>query len=150
LGFWLRLPSTLESRLTSVCVCLVSVSPLGPGFFRIVPTGLHFQYAFRGSLLGSFEPRRRPWGRSAYECRAFLPSSAPRRRPGCCLCRYKQGDPRCLRLFGAQLLRYRGPGVEFPLLFPELPRGDDERKKKGQGQKMEWYIKQGKRIGSNM
>jgi hypothetical protein len=40
--------------------------------------------------------------------------------------------------------------VEFPLLFPELPRGDDERNKKGQGQKMEWYIKQGKRIGSNM
>jgi hypothetical protein len=31
--------------------------------------GLHFPYAFRGSLPGSFEPRRRPWGR-------VLPASA--------------------------------------------------------------------------
>jgi hypothetical protein len=62
-------PPSIDPRLTSVCVCLVSVGPLGPGFFRIVPTGLHFPYAFRGSLLGSFEPRRRPWGR-------VLPASA--------------------------------------------------------------------------
>ena len=54
--------SPIDPRLVSVCVCLVSIGLLGAGYFEVVPTGLHFLYAFRGSLPGSFEPRRRPWG----------------------------------------------------------------------------------------
>lgn len=69
LWFRLYLPSTL-------CLGLPGVDrSLGPGFFRIVPTGLHFLYAFCGSFGGPRVPRL----------------SVPRQRPGCCLYRYKQG-----------------------------------------------------------
>ena len=60
-------PSSIDPRLTSVCVCLVSIGPLGPRFFKVVTTSLHFLSAFHVCIPWPFawlvRAQEAPWGR---------------------------------------------------------------------------------------